>query len=87
LDDEGVLPVHLSIGLRPRADACASAPRLSSQDTSRDSASVLLTAHTPIAPELLYQTAKLAALVPFGKVAAFLRADTITLSGIPAASC
>ena len=32
----------------------------------------LFTRRSPIAPELLYLTAKLAALMPFGKVAAFL---------------
>jgi hypothetical protein len=42
------------------------------EETSRASASVLATAHRPIAPELLYVMAKLAALMPFGKVAAFL---------------
>ena len=40
--------------------------------TSRASASVLPTRHRPIAPELRYLMAKLAALMPFGKVAMFL---------------
>src|SRR3977135_1366977 len=40
--------------------------------TDRASASVLQTKQRPIAPELLYLMAKLAALMPFGKVAMFL---------------
>jgi hypothetical protein len=42
------------------------------EETGRASASVLPTRHRPIAPELLYLMAKLAALMPFGKVAMFL---------------
>ena len=42
------------------------------EETDRASASVLPTRQRPIAPELLYLTAKLAALMPFGKVAMFL---------------
>ena len=42
------------------------------EETDRASASVLPTRHRPIAPELLYLMAKLAALMPFGKVAMFL---------------
>ena len=42
------------------------------EETDRASASVLQTKQRPIAPELLYLMAKLAALMPFGKVAMFL---------------
>ena len=42
------------------------------EETGSASASVLPTGHRPIAPELLYLMAKLAALMPFGKVAMFL---------------
>ena len=42
------------------------------EETARESVSVLPTRQRPIAPELLYLMAKLAALMPFGKVAMFL---------------
>ena len=49
------------------------------QGASRQSFSTVFTNKHPVAPELSFLTAKLAALLPFGKAAAFL-AELLPLS-------
>ena len=69
---EGLLHLHLSVGLRQGADAGPSAPDVLVRRWWRDQRATLPTRRNPTAPELSYLTAKLAALMPFGKVATVL---------------
>ena len=69
---QGPLPIDLSLGVRQRADAGAAVSGVPCRPDAPATVPALFTRRVGIAPELLYLTAKLAALMPFGKVAAFL---------------
>ena len=67
---QGALPVHVSIRVWECAGAGSAGNRLS--ELQREPATPLFTRKSSTAPELRYLNAKLAALLPFGKVAEFL---------------
>lgn len=79
---ERLLQIDAAFGVQQCSDARTPHPRLSCTSTQHRSYLTIFTHRNPITPELRYLAAKLAALLPFGKVMDFL-SPTLVRVAIP----
>ena len=85
VSDEGLLPIQSAISIRKDPDARSADQRIPCSGSHGRTYSTLFTNKSPITPELRYLTAKMAALLPFGK-AADLLGELLPLSAVTAVS-